>query len=91
MIAMTTCQVKKKKKKLATDFFYETDIKLRHTPLFIKIHFLPCPPGFFLSGDPPGCQCHPILTTNGVNCILNYLNWLPQVEFNQHLDSSGGR
>jgi hypothetical protein len=58
-----------------TDFFYDTDIKLRHTPLFIKVHFLPCPPGFVLSGGPPCCQCHPVLTANGINCILNYSNW----------------
>ena len=57
------------------DFFYEINIKFRHTPLFIFINFLPCPPGFALRGEPPGCQCHPVLTANGVNCILNYLNW----------------
>jgi hypothetical protein len=41
-------------KEEVTDFVYETDVKVRHTPLFIKIHFLPCHPGFALSGDPPG-------------------------------------
>ena len=57
-----------------SDFDYETSIELRNIPLFINVHFLPCPPGFVLSGDPPGCQCHPVLIVNGINCILNHLN-----------------
>jgi predicted outer membrane repeat protein len=52
----------------------ETDIKSRSTPLFVFIDFLPCPSGFILSGNPTGCQCHPVLTANGVDCILNQLN-----------------
>ena len=44
------------------------------TPLFVNIDFLPCPPGFVLLGDPPGCQCHPVLTANGINCELNHEN-----------------
>ena len=44
------------------------------TPLYINIDFLPCPPGFILVGDPPGCQCHPVLTANGINCELNHEN-----------------
>ncbi len=46
----------------------------RHIPLFVNIDFLPCPPGFILLGDPPGCQCHPVLTANSINCKLNHLN-----------------
>ena len=44
------------------------------TPLFVNIDFLPCPPGFILLGDPPGCQCHPVLTANSINCKLNHVN-----------------
>jgi hypothetical protein len=44
------------------------------TPLFVNIDYLPCPPGFILLGDPPGCQCHPVLTANSINCKLNHLN-----------------
>ena len=52
------------------------DLKInpRNTPLFINISLLPCPPGFLLLGIPPACQCHPILISNGVDCILNDLN-----------------
>ena len=63
-------------------------------PLFILIDLLPCPPGFILFGDPPGCQCHPVLTANGVDCILNHLNgyhswnstniWIQVVDNNKH-------
>ena len=52
----------------------ETDTDPRTSPVFIDIDFLPCPTGFTLSGDPPGCQCHPVLTTNRVNCKLSRLN-----------------
>ena len=48
--------------------------RLRNTPVFINVILLPCPPGFVLLGDPPGCNCHPILTAYGVECILNYLS-----------------
>ena len=47
--------------------------RLRNTPVFISITLLPCPPGFVLLGDPPGCNCHPELTANGVECTLNHL------------------
>ena len=47
---------------------------LRNTPVFINVILLPCPPGFVLLGDPPGCNCHPILAAYGVECILNHLN-----------------
>ena len=52
----------------------ETNTNPKLSPLFISIDFLPCPPGFLLSGYTPGCQCHPILTANGVSCKLNHLN-----------------
>ena len=52
----------------------ETAIKPRNVPLFFNLDLLPCPPGFVLSGDTPGCQCHPVLTANGVECVLNHLN-----------------
>ena len=53
--------------------FYDYDYittAWRNTPIFINITLLPCPPGFVLSGDPPGCHCYPVLTRNGVNCTI---------------------
>ena len=63
-----------------TDFNdeYESDIQYRNTPLFADLYILPCLSGFILNGNPPGCQCHPVLTANGVNCKLNgyhIINW----------------
>ena len=40
------------------------------SPLYIDFTILPCPPGFSLRGDPPGCYCDPVLTENGVNCNI---------------------
>ena len=40
------------------------------SPLYINFKFLPCPPGFSLYGDPPGCYCYTVLTDNGVNCNI---------------------
>ena len=66
----------------------------RSTPLFVNINFLQCPPGFRLFGDPPGCQCHPVLTANGINCVLNRMKgyhewnltniWIQVVDYNEH-------
>ena len=39
-------------------------------PLNINFTVLPCPPGFSLQGDPPGCNCYPMLTDNGVSCNI---------------------
>ena len=39
-------------------------------PLRIDLTVLPCPAGFSLQGDPPGCYCYPMLTDNGVNCNI---------------------
>ena len=33
---------------------------LLNTPPLLNITLLPCPPGFILLGDPPGCDCYPI-------------------------------
>ena len=40
------------------------------SPLYINFTIQPCPPGFSLQGDPPGCGCYSILTDNGVNCNI---------------------
>ena len=48
--------------------------RLRNTPVFVNVILLPCPPGFVLLGDPPGCNCHPELTAHGVECILDDLD-----------------
>ena len=39
-------------------------------PLRINLTVLPCPSGFSLQGDPPGCYCFPVLVYNGVNCNI---------------------
>ena len=67
----------------ADEYFYEAthldddhydyiDTASRNTPTFINIMLLQCPPGFTLLGDPPGCDCHPVLSANGVICIINH-------------------
>ena len=38
------------------------------TPVFLNITLLPCPPGFILSGEPPVCDCYPVLADNTVEC-----------------------
>ena len=40
------------------------------SPVFLNLKFLPCPTGFSLQGDPPGCFCYRVLTDNGVNCNI---------------------
>ena len=42
--------------------------KLLYTPPTLNIMFLPCPPGFTLLGDPPGCECDPVLTSRNFQC-----------------------
>ena len=39
---------------------YVTQVLL-DTPPLINVTLLPCPPGFTLLGDPPGCDCNPCL------------------------------
>ena len=41
---------------------------LLYAPLLLNVTLLPCPLGFQLRGDPPGCDCHPVLTVNNVKC-----------------------
>ena len=40
------------------------------SPLYINFTVLPCPSGFSLQGNPPGCYCYPVLTDNGINCKI---------------------
>ena len=48
-------------------------------PQLIYIDLLPCPLGFTLLGNPPGCDCYPILTENDVTCLFEnrtgYHSW----------------
>ena len=47
-----------------------------------------------MSGDPIGCQCHPVLTANGLDCVLNHVNgyhswslaniWTKAMEHKEH-------
>ena len=52
---------------------------LLNTPPLLNITLLPCPTGFILLGNPPGCDCYPILTKNRINCQfinrIGYLSW----------------
>ena len=49
------------------------------TPVFIDITLLDCPTGFTILGDPPRCDCYPVLNKYGVKCDIrngtNYLSW----------------
>ena len=48
-------------------YYYDFDYNAFIT---VNIAFLPCPPGFSLQGQMPGCDCHPVLKVNGVKCTL---------------------
>ena len=52
------------------DYMYITSAE-QNTPIFINITLLPCPPGFILVGYPPKCDCHPVLKTNNIKCIIS--------------------
>ena len=64
--------------------------KLLYTPPTLNIMFLPCPPGFTLLGDPPGCECDPVLTSRKFQCRVvdrkGYIIWSDSswlgIEFN---------
>ena len=66
--------------------------QLLYTPLLISITLLPCPPGFTLLGDPPGCGCYPVLTENNVLCFLMnrtaYHAWNSSMWLNIDTDST---
>ena len=51
-------------------------LDLLYTPLLLNVTLLPCPLGFQLRGDPPGCECHPVLTVNNVMCqFINHTGY----------------
>ena len=52
-------------------------------PVFINITVLPCPPGFTLLGDPPGCDCYPVLALNGAKCKLH--NGVGSITWDTHM------
>ena len=54
------------------EYYYYVD-SLRYIPLLIDITLLPCPPGFVLIGEHPGCDCHPVLTANAIKCVIHDL------------------
>ena len=43
-------------------------LELLYSQQLLSINLLPCPLGFQLRGDPPGCECHPVLSENNVKC-----------------------
>ena len=54
-------------------------IGCRHSPIFINVTILPCPSGFTLLKSPSRCGCYPVLTNNGVQCVITngtgYFMW----------------
>ena len=68
------------------------------TPIFINVTLLPgCPPGLTLIGDPPGCGCYLVLTTNDFQCsiknktgvlVWNTMMWV-NASFNARSQSKG--
>ena len=44
---------------------------LLSTPVYINLTLLPCPPGFYLNGKPPGCECVPVLSNHNLQCSLS--------------------
>ena len=47
-----------------------------YEPLILYINLRLCPRGFQLKGDPPGCDCHPVLTENNVKCqFINHTGY----------------
>ena len=57
------------------------------SPLYVNLTIRPCPPGFSLQEDPqtpgPGCDCYPVLTSNGVEC--NIINGIATLSWNTSL------
>lgn len=58
----------------------EIDFSLLTKLLLVNVTLLhPCPPGFILLGDPPGCECHPKLNESGISCHIRnrtgYISW----------------
>lgn len=47
------------------------DSSLQVQPTYISITVLPCPPGFELTGDPPTCECKPLLKEYGITCNID--------------------
>ena len=43
---------------------------VQRQPTIVNIQLLPCPPGFFLSKNPPRCECHPFLSQFGIECNI---------------------
>ena len=46
------------------------DSSLQVEPTYISVTVLPCPPGFELTGDPPTCECKPLLKEYGITCSI---------------------
>ena len=49
---------------------YDPNVCQHFLPSSINLNVLPCPPGFALQGDPPGCNCYPVLSDSGMECKL---------------------
>ena len=52
---------------------------LLRIPVFMNVTLLECPPGFTLQEEVSGCDCHPALSQNGAECVLDrkmgYIGW----------------
>ena len=52
------------------------NLELLYSQQLLSINLLPCPLGFQLRGDPPGCECHPVLSENNVKCrFINHTGY----------------
>ena len=49
---------------------YKQGVCKYFSPLYINLNVLPCPPGFSLQGNPPGCNCLTVLSDLGVVCSI---------------------
>ena len=51
-------------------------LELLYSQLLLNVSLLPCPLGFQLSGNPPGCECHPVLSEKNVKCqFINHTGY----------------
>ena len=84
ILALTTKQLSWITIKKLSSIFYEDDCfcresscakdyvsaNLLYSLLLLNVTLLRCPLGFQLIGDPPGCDCHSVLTKNNVKCLF---------------------
>ena len=68
-------------------------LDLLRATIFINVTLRHCPPGFILIGNPPGCDCHTVLTHFNMKCSFvnetGYISWKSNRWINaEHKESS---